>query len=200
MPELARVRQSVVIGGTTYEHVTDVEGLSMERATPSIPAAKSGTLTTRTDNDTGVVTLGSGHGISTGHKVSVFWSGGKRFGMTATVSGNAVTLDGGTGDNLPVLNTAVTAAVPVEVPYVVDTEQLRAMAAHCTQPGYIEVLDGAGTPARIALLSVGPNAARVWWLNNGETNPLGDQVTATAKFVHGGTTTTTMTLAMTFNS
>ncbi len=200
MPESVRARQSVLIGGVTYEHITDLEGLSLERVTPSIPAAKSGTLTTRTDNDTGVVTLSTGHGITTGQKVSVFWATGKRYGMTATVSGNAVSLDGGSGDNLPVLNTAVTAAVPVEVPMAVDTAELQALAAHCTQAGYIEVLDDAGTPAQIALLSVGPSAARVWWDGNGETSPLASDVTGSAKFVHGGTTALTMTLALVFNT
>lgn len=196
MPESVRARQSLLVGGVTYEHITDLEGISMERATPSIPAAKSGSLTTRTDDNTGVVTLSTGHGITTGQKVSVFWSGGKRYGMDATVSGNAVTVDGGSGDNLPIANTAVTAAVPVEVPFVIDSAELLALVGHCTQPGWIEVLDES--PAQIALFSVGPSAAKLWESENGGTNPLADDVTATAKFVHAGTTALTMTLAAVF--
>ena len=51
---------------------------------PSVSAGKAGSLTTRTDNDTGVATLAGGHGIVTSDKVDVFWAGGRRYGMTAT--------------------------------------------------------------------------------------------------------------------
>ena len=74
----------------------------------NLAAAKAGTLTTRTDNDTGVVTLSTGHGIITADVVDVYWPGGVHYGMTATVATNAVTVDGGLGDNLPLVNTAVT--------------------------------------------------------------------------------------------
>lgn len=76
-----------------------------------VAAQVSGELTTRTDDDTGVVTLATGHGILTGNVCDVYWSGGVRYGMTATVSSNAVTLDGGAGDNLPTLNTTGMAVV-----------------------------------------------------------------------------------------
>jgi hypothetical protein len=74
----------------------------------AILAAQTGTLTTRTDNDTGVATLSTGHGLLTGDICDVYWAAGMRYGMDATVSTNAVTLDGGGGDNLPDQDTAVT--------------------------------------------------------------------------------------------
>lgn len=67
-----------------------------------------GTLTTRTDADTGVATLVTGHSITTGEVVDVYWAAGVRYGMTATVSVNAVTVDGGAGDDLPSQDTACT--------------------------------------------------------------------------------------------
>lgn len=67
-----------------------------------------GTLSTRTDGDTGVCTLSSGHLITVSDTVSVWWSGGDRKGMTVTaVNGSLVTVDAGTGDNLPATSSAV---------------------------------------------------------------------------------------------
>ncbi len=69
---------------------------------------REGPLTTRTDNDTGAVTLSAGHGFITGDKIDIAWSGGSRKDMDATVAGNVVSLDGGTGDNLPIESTTLT--------------------------------------------------------------------------------------------
>ena len=71
-----------------------------------IAAGAAGSLTTRTDANTGVVTLGAGHSIVTG-KVDVAWTGGARCNMDATVNGNACTIDGGEGDDLPIATTTV---------------------------------------------------------------------------------------------
>ncbi len=82
---------------------------------PAILAAQTGTLDTRTDDDTGVAGLATGHGITTADVVDVYWSGGVRYGMDATVSGDDVTIDGGAGDALPVATTAVTVVVQTEI-------------------------------------------------------------------------------------
>ena len=66
----------------------------------ALPIAKAGTLTTRTEDDTGEATLGAGHGITTGAIVDIYWSGGRRYGVTVgTVAGNVVPFGapGGTG-------------------------------------------------------------------------------------------------------
>lgn len=75
----------------------------------TVNAAVAGTLTTRTDDNTGEATLGSGHGIVDGDLVDVYWTGGSRQGMTVgTVAGTAVPLEGGAGDVLPAAATAIT--------------------------------------------------------------------------------------------
>jgi hypothetical protein len=74
---------------------------------PFINLGQSAQLTTRTDDNTGVATCLTGHGIETADVVDAYWLGGFRKGMTATTSTNAVTLDGGSGDVLPVQNTAL---------------------------------------------------------------------------------------------
>ena len=46
----------------------------------------------------GAVNLPAGHGLVNG-KFDAFWTGGKRYGLDGTINGNALTLDGGAGDN-----------------------------------------------------------------------------------------------------
>jgi hypothetical protein len=104
---VATLKETISIAGLSLELETVRTSGSHHGDDPSLAAAKAGSLTTRTDENTGVVTLGEGHGIITSDKVSVFWVGGKRYGMTATVSGNLVTVDLGAGDNLPAAVTAV---------------------------------------------------------------------------------------------
>lgn len=82
----------------------------------SLAAGKAGTLSTRTDNDTGIATVGSGHGITTSHTVDVFWSGGRRYGMTVTgTTSTTISVDGGSGDNLPAQDTVIVVAQQIQV-------------------------------------------------------------------------------------
>src|SRR5690606_6519409 len=86
-----------------------------------LPAAFAGELTTRTDNDTGVVTVeDSEHTIETGDTVDAYWIDADglmqvRYGMEATVSTVEITLDGGAGENLPAEDTEVTVSAQVEI-------------------------------------------------------------------------------------
>lgn len=88
--------------------------LAYTKSLPALVAAQTGTLTTRTDNDTGVATLSTGHGIETADVVDVYWASGVRYGMTATVATNAITIDGGAGDSLPTQDDPVTVVVQLD--------------------------------------------------------------------------------------
>ena len=83
----------------------------LENSTDSITyglARPAGTLTTRADDDTGIVTLPTGHGITDSGTVSLSWSGGGRGDMTVTAyDATTVSVDVGDGDNLPAQDTAV---------------------------------------------------------------------------------------------
>ncbi len=83
------------------------------------PAGTAGTLTTRTDADNGVVTLGAGHGLQPNDMVDVSWvgpagSGGIRRMTVSSVSGNDVTVSAtvGASDALPAQDTAVVVNKP----------------------------------------------------------------------------------------
>jgi hypothetical protein len=86
--------------------------LTFTKTLPALVAAQTdGALGTRTDADTGIVQLATGHGILTADVVDVYWVGGVRYGMDATVATNDVTIDGGAGDNLPAQDFAIAAVV-----------------------------------------------------------------------------------------
>ncbi len=62
-------------------------------------------LTTRTDADTGILTVATGHGVTTNDTLDVFWSAGRIHGMTVTgTTSTTISIDGGSGDDLPVVN------------------------------------------------------------------------------------------------
>jgi hypothetical protein len=78
---------------------------------PTVQAisAKSGTLTTRVDADTAILTLASGHGITNSDTVDVYWDDGRRNGLTVTAyDGATITIDAGVGDGFPAQGTAIT--------------------------------------------------------------------------------------------
>lgn len=129
MGEQAQFASSVTLGARSYRNATRVvEGDGLLKKNRSgdnpLPAAKVGSLTTRTDNDTGVLTMNAGHGILTGDRLDVYWDGGSRYGMVVgTVAGNSVPIDLGSGDNLPIAGSAITAQVSIVEAFLLTGNQ-----------------------------------------------------------------------------
>jgi len=191
MPETVRITTSAVLNGTDrYPSLLELTGNSLERSTPEIGPAKVGQLTTRTDANTGVLTMASGHGFISTDEIDVFWSGGSRRSMTATVSVNAVTVDGGSGDDLPTNLTAITAMKPTDVPMVIDGDEIVFLGINCPKAGYAVFLDDQGMPAEIAAATfeLGANDGYVWGEGNGVTNPLAGEITSAVRVSHGDST------------
>lgn len=96
-----------------------------------LAVGKAGTLTTRTDANTGTITLAADHGITTGQIVDVYWATGMKFNVTVgTVSGTSVPIDLGSGDDLPSTSTAVVVAPRVEVTVSMVTAMAAVLALH----------------------------------------------------------------------
>jgi hypothetical protein len=95
---------------------------------PILPAAKAGTLTTRTNDTTGELTLASGHGVTTGDRLDVYFASGIRVNVTVgTVAGNVVPISSGSGAILPAQGATLTVCVPQEEAFVVPTASLNAL-------------------------------------------------------------------------
>lgn len=161
--------------------------VAVEKALAALVAAQTGTLTTRTDDNTGVATLTTGHGIVNG-KVDVYWATGVRYGMDATVATNAVSIDGGAGDNLPDQDTACTVVIPTAVEVNFDGDTLEIIGIFYRNP-----LD-TGAKAHLTLTDSGPATIKeldlvhetanggcdnVWNIEAGDTNVFtGNRITA----------------------
>jgi hypothetical protein len=138
--------------------------------TPNVAAGNAGTLSSRTDNDTGIAALSAGHGILTGDKVDVFWTGGRRYGMTATVSGNSVTVDLGAGDILPALNTALIVCKRQVVNAAFDPDDVSVLLITATRRVSVAFVDAGGLT--LLALDLGAGECCLWWTNSGIVRPM----------------------------
>ena len=155
-----------------------------------VPAAKTGTLTTRTNNTDGTITLDPGHGLSTG-RMDLYWSGGSRRGVAGTVTSDSLAITGGTGDNLPAQSTAVRATAPhVEAVNFTGSNAVAALLwsalATADYPGWI-VFTTSGDAEVKAWELTGSLPTWSWDSGGDATNPFSGQTVAKVYFSHGNT-------------
>ena len=189
MPEVVTFSVGTSVLGTNYVRQSSVTGNSAERTTPSVAAAKTGTLTTRTNDSAGTLTMSSGHGFTTGVVIDLFWSGGSRRNVTVgTVSTNSVPISSGSGDVLPAAATAITAMIPTEVAFDVDaTAGCHAVQAACAANSWVVFRDASDTVLAAYQIRAGENAAT--WVNSGMgSNPLSSAAVANVLLSHGDST------------
>lgn len=167
----------------------------------TIAAGKSGTLSTRTDDNTGELTLAPGHGIMTGQVVDLYWAGGMRYGVeVGTVDGNAVPIDNGDGDNLPTQATAIVCAPRVQVNADIDGDNLALLALELgytspqsTAKGHAEFQDAEDDS--IAQVPLEANSPLPYDVAGTGSNPFtGDPITKA--FVSNGSATEVATFKM----
>ncbi len=180
--------QTLTIDGVAFRRTLSGTGNSVEKATPSVPAAKAGTLSARTDNDTGTLTLGSGHGVTDGQLIDVYWTGGSRRGMTVgTVAGTSVPVDGGSGDNLPAAATVVTAAVPTQVSMAVTGDDVDAIGSYSSAYGWVVYRNGS-TVLLTHRIDPANGDSDQWVSGSDITNPLAGVSVTNVLFSHADST------------
>ena len=173
-------------------------GGSISRTTPrsadgggikeiAVPKGYAGTLSTRTDNETGTLTLAGGHGITTAQVIDLYWSGGSRQAITVgTVSVNSVPIgadDSGVGDNLPIATTAIVASPRVAFNADIDGDSLAALSMQMayTNPAIDAesnlLLEDAANDD-IAQVDFEANVPKLYDIEGGDSNPFtGDPIT-----------------------
>lgn len=120
---------SVNISGTVSRTADSVSGLE-----PAIPAGKVVTNWVKTDADTAAADLPAGHGYTTG-TFDVFWveSGvnKRRYGVSGTVTSDAIALDVGTGDNYPATaTTGIIVTKQIQVNIAIDGDLASVVAVN----------------------------------------------------------------------
>ncbi len=154
-----------------------VQGLVSKEASGGIPPqekalspAKFGTLSTRTSDTAGTLTLSAGHGITTGQTIDIFWTDANgvlkcAYGATVgTVAGNEVPFTGAAGEVLPAQDTAITTQVPTELDCDFDGDKAVLLAAMMkTCGGHVCFVDSADAVLKAQTLEA--NEPFVWWKN-----------------------------------
>jgi hypothetical protein len=186
----AQLSQALIFPGYSFNDQAAgvaVTGLIVkEIALVANSALNSGTMTNKTDANTGVVTLQAGHTIVTsGALVDCYWVDGtpkRRYGLTATKSTNDVTLEGGAGDDLPANATAVVvcAQTTVEVNFDGDNALFIAiMYRNGSDTGALGSIDlqdsGNASIEQVGLIHETANGGiqktrNVWNISGGDTN------------------------------
>lgn len=146
---IANLSLSVNCGGVLISKSWQREGEHPNPYEVELPAADAGALTTRTGDDSGVVTMEEAdHGLESDDVVDVYWDGGMRYGMTAAVSELAVTLSGGAGDDFPAKDTEVQVCLQVVIPTQIDGDQAACFAlsleyadSTSTAKGHVDMQD-----------------------------------------------------------
>lgn len=165
-------------GGLSIGGSQVVQGDTSNPYELTVPAAKAGSLTTRTDNDTGIVTVASGHGILDTDVVDLYDSAGQllRKDMDVTaVTSTTISVDGGSGDNLPIVSTAVKVAKQMTVGVFIDRSAIQIFGIELKVPGATTqgralFLDSG--PASVADLELTANSGIIAHVAAGATNPL----------------------------
>jgi hypothetical protein len=172
----------------------------MEVKRVELPAAKAGTLTTRTDNTTGTITGASGHGIVTADRIDLYWPGGQRRNvLVGTVAGTSIPFSGGTGDNLPAASTAVTFVKPQAEPLLIDGSSVVAILIHSAQRATVSLkLSDLTTEAYGRVVQAG-----IPWTfvkGYGDVNPIDTLAVASASLSQDSITANqTVTVVILFN-
>lgn len=190
MPETASGSITVTVNGRTYAQDISVTSDNKGGASPNVAAAATGTLTTRTDDDTGTITAASGsHGVTTGSLIDIYWDGGsRRHLLVGTVSGTSIPFGAsGTsaGDVLPAASTAVTFMMENEENHVIDGDDVTSIGANSpSYPATIVFREAAGAEGFAIELDAGESYA--WTAESGLTNPLAGKSIETITLTHGG--------------
>ena len=194
--------QSISGGGITIQPLavtrTNSGAIALE---DTLSAAKTGALTTRTDDNTGTLTMAASHGITTGQIIDIYWAGGVQRSVTVgTVSVNEVPINGGIGDNLPADETAITAVVQKSINLAIDGDNadfvaviLETVDKSLRTAANVQFLDAAADV--IAEIDLVTNVPQVWDIEGGSANPFtGDPITNLKASQGNSTSTETYTL------
>ncbi len=164
--------KSITRTGTVWSH--------SETLTPGV----AGTLSTRTDDDTGVLTA-TAHGITQNSYVDVVWvEAGDRNRirsrmLVTSVATNTLNVDGGSGYNLPVATTSVVVGERYTLTFGCAGDNVNLISLHSAPPSgettaraVVDFMTSA--PATIKVCDLEADEPFVWANNSPIANPLAD--------------------------
>lgn len=165
----------------------------------TLNAAVAGTLTTRTNDSTGVITVAS-HAITDSDTVAVFWSGGYRYGVAVSATtGTTISIgSGGAGDNLPTQDTVLTVCKESTLLFAHEGDDIKGMLVHSPQRVSVNIRDNV--PASVIAADVPANEGWFWISNATGTNPFAGDTLQDIILANQSTTAQTATVLLLKNS
>jgi len=194
------VAKSQSLGGVSFPESKAPTGDAMIVHNLSIAAAEAGDLTTRTSDTIGTLTVDdSGHSITTGVRLDIYWTAGTRRGvLVGIVSGSSIPFTGGAGDVLPTNLTAITCAVPEEADVFVDGTNVAGILLYSAARGIIVLEDDGALEAYEKRLGAGITAE--WHEDNGIDNPITGDAIEKAYFSQEGIVAGIMRLGILYDN
>lgn len=201
----ASYSRSLTIGGQGITKVVVRTGDHVNNYGPvTIAAGKAVTNWVKTDANTAACDLTAGHGQTNG-KYDVFWSESgvakKRYNVDGTISTNALSLDGGSGDDFPAsATTGIVVCKPTTVSTYIDGDTceiigvvLESTTEGSTAKGHVLFQDSGG--AEVEAMHLTANDPRIADVDGGDTNFVTGNVITAAK-VSNGSSSETMTFTL----
>jgi len=211
MPESLQASIQASGLGRSYNHNVGVTSEAGIPFSPAVPKAWLGQLTTRTDANTGVVTMAdAGHLITNGCKVMVYWeydAGAptvlvtlrRRYMDVTAVAGTAVTIDLGAGSNLPTVLSNIILCKMEQVNVVVIGNDVvgLCMLASSAECNYVFE---SSAPAELLYVELPAGSSYVYTSAMGIANPLAGVTTATVWCGHNNTSAAETTAGTVFHN
>ncbi len=173
-----------IIDGAAFNNSDSLTADTATKASENLAAAATGTLSTRTSNTAGTLTMATGHGITTGVRLDIYWSGASCRGATVgTVSVNSVPFTGATGTVLPAQDTVITAMVPDEEVFNVVGNNAVCIAAAGDAAFTVVFADGSNVEKHFVVKAAAGGS--VWFTGDDATNPLSGDTTTKVFLSHG---------------
>ncbi|MBN2445637.1 MAG: hypothetical protein JXO22_02855 [Phycisphaerae bacterium] len=187
MPNSSVIINADIGGAGFYSQINRTASGAINHSV-TLAASQAGTLTTRTSDTEGTLTLGADHGIETADVIDLYWDGGRRYGVVVgTVAGTSVPISGGAGDVLPAQDTACVAAPRTELDTDFNADLASVMAAMIADRGRVEFHDSGGLE-----LGIDMAASEMWLWIDGSTaaNPLAGDTVDKVYISHASSTAT----------
>lgn len=179
-----------VLGGKSFPSVAALENEATLIREVSIPAAKPGQLTTRTSDTVGTLTMETGHGITTGARLDLYWTvngvaGARRGIVVGIVAGLSVPFSLGAGNNLPANLTSITAMIPNEETFPMVGNDMTGLAAWGAGGGQFVFCEDDDTEHLSLIIANVDGGQGYSWFLGGFTNPLAGDTVTKVYFSHG---------------
>lgn len=194
------VNNTTTVGGTSISGATSIDADNQfSGGETDIAAGLAGTLSTRTSDVAGVLTVASDHGIEAADVIGIASEGAFAYDATVdSITATTITFSAASGDVLPIATTAIIVSKVVEVDIAFSGDALVAMAMESTQRT-LATLESSGSIDLAKELEAN-GLPYHWNSENGYTNPIAGDDIIKSNVYNGSISAATYNLVVAYNN